>query len=50
MTFTVVDMENAEGESIDYCPHPEMEIRITLPVPAPEYSILRRQSDEKTRK
>ena len=50
VAFTVMEMQNAEGESIDYCPHPEMEIRMTLPVPAPEYSILRRQADEKTRK
>ncbi len=50
VAFTVGQMQNAEGESIDYCPHPEMEIRMTLPVPAPEYSILRRQADEKTRK
>ena len=50
LAFTVGDMKNAEGESIDYCPHPEMEIRMTLPVPAPEYAILRRQADEKTRK
>lgn len=50
VAFTVGQMKNAEGESIDYCPHPEMEIRMTLPVPAPEYSILRRQADEKTRK
>ena len=50
VAFTVGEMQNAEGESIDYCPHPEMEIHMTLPVPAPEYAILRRQSDDKTRK
>lgn len=47
---TVGDMENAAGESIDYCPHPMMEINMQLPVCAPRYSILRRQVDEKTRK
>ena len=50
VAFTVMEMQNAEGEFIDYCPHPEMEIRMTLPVSAPEYSILRRQADETTRK
>jgi putative protease len=50
ISFQVGDMENAEGESIDYCPHPMMEIHTTLPVQAPEYAILRRQVDEKTAK
>lgn len=50
VTFVVGDMTNGAGESIEYCPHPEMEIHMRLPVPAPEYSILRRQVDEKTRK
>ena len=50
ITFTVGEMQNGEGEPIDYCPHPEREIRMTLPVQAPEYAILRRQVDEKTAK
>lgn len=50
ISFTVGDMQNGEGEDIDYCPHPEMEIRMVLPVQAPAYSILRRQVDEKTAK
>lgn len=50
ISFTVGEMRNGEGEPISYCPHPEMEIRMTLPVPAPEYAILRRQVDEKTAK
>lgn len=47
---TVGDMTNADGEAIDYCPHPMMEIHMQLPVCAPKYAILRRQVDEKTRK
>ncbi len=50
ISFTVGDMENADGESIDYCPHPEMEIHLKLPLQAPEYAILRRQADEKSGK
>ena len=50
LSFTVGDMTNGEGETIEYCPHPEMEIRMRLPVAAPEYAILRRQVDEKTKK
>ena len=49
-SMTVGEMTNAAGESIDYCPHPEMEIRMKLPCAAPAYSILRRQADEQTRK
>jgi putative protease len=44
----VEEMRNGEGEVVDYCPHPEMEIRMKLPVQAPEYAILRRQADEKS--
>jgi putative protease len=50
MVVTVGDMTNGEGEPIDYCPHPEMEIHLQLPVQAPAYAILRRQVDEKTAK
>ena len=50
ITFQVGEMTNGDGEPITYCPHPEMEIRMTLPVEAPAYSILRRQVDEKARK
>ena len=46
MEITVGEMTNGAGESIDYCPHPEMEIRMKLPVQAPEYAILRRQADQ----
>ena len=48
--FTVGEMRNADNEVVTYCPHPEMEIRMKLPVAAPEYAILRRQVDEKTAK
>lgn len=50
MPVKVGEMTNADGQSIDYCPHPEMEIHMRLPVAAPEYSILRRKVDEKTSK
>ncbi len=50
ISFQVGEMTNGAGESITYCPHPEMEIRMDLPVQAPEYAILRRQVDEQTRK
>lgn len=43
-------MRNGEGEVVEYCPHPEMEIRMQLPVQAPEYAILRRKVDEKSAK
>jgi len=42
VAFTVGEMTNAAGESIDVCPHPEMEIHLKLPKAAPEYAILRR--------
>ena len=45
--FTVGKMQNADGQDIDCCPHPEMEIHLKLPMPAPEYSILRRKRDER---
>ena len=48
--FTVGEMRNGDGEDIDCCPHPEMEIRMRLPVQAPAWSILRRRSDFRTRK
>lgn len=48
MEIIVGDMQNADGEEIDYCPHPMMEIHLKLPVCAPKYAILRRQVDEKT--
>ncbi len=44
LVFVVGEMTNGEGEYIECCPHPEMEIRLSLPVPAPEYSILRRNA------
>ena len=44
VSFRVDEMYNGEGEKITYCPHPQMEIRMRLPVPAPEYSILRRDT------
>ena len=50
MEFQVGEMRNAEGEVVTYCPHPEMEIHMKLPVAVPPYSILRRQVDEKTAK
>lgn len=50
ISFTVGYMENDQGESIDYCPHPMMEIHTVLPVHATNYSILRRKVDEKTAK
>ena len=46
----VEEMRNGEGEIVEYCPHPEMEIRMKLPVKAPELSILRRKVDEKSAK
>ncbi len=46
VAFTVGDMQNADGQSIDCCPHPEMEIRTRLPVQCPPLSILRRKSDK----
>ena len=39
----VDEMRNADDEIVDYCPHPEMEIRMKLPVKAPEYAILRQR-------
>jgi len=39
----VDEMRNADDEIVDYCPHPEMEIRMKLPVQAPEYAILRQR-------
>ena len=42
LAFRVEGMQNGEGEEIGVCPHPEMEIRMKLPVAAPEYAILRR--------
>ncbi len=50
ISFTVEEMRNAVGEIMDYCPHPQMEIHMKLPVQAPEWSILRRKVDEKTEK
>lgn len=50
MEFQVGEMRNAEGEVVTYCPHPEMEIHMKLPMAVPPYSILRRQVDEKTAK
>ena len=50
IAVTVGDMQNGEGEDIDYCPHPMMEIRTKLPTQAPKYSILRREVDERTEK
>ena len=50
ITISVNEMFNSEGASIDYAPHPEMEIHIKLPEYAPEYSILRRMADEKSGK
>lgn len=46
----VEEMRNGEGEIVEYCPHPEMEIRMKLPVQAPEMAILRRKVDEKSAK
>lgn len=46
----VDEMRNGEGEIVEYCPHPEMEIRMKLPVAAPELAILRRKVDEKSAK
>lgn len=46
----VDEMRNGEGEVVEYCPHPEMEIRMKLPKCAPEYAILRRKVDEKSAK
>ena len=42
LSFRVEEMRNGDGEEIDVCPHPEMEIRMKLPAAAPEYAILRR--------
>ncbi len=50
VTFTVEEMYNGEGEPIESCPHPEMEIRMKLPAMAPAYSVLRRQRDERSGK
>ncbi len=41
--FQVEYMENAEGESIEACPHAQQEIHLKLPCYAPENSILRRK-------
>ena len=49
IAFTVGDMTNGDGEPIDYCPHPEMEIHMRLPVAAPEWSILRREAAQGVR-
>lgn len=38
-------MTDAAGESIEVCPHAEMEIHLQLPFQAPPLSILRRKSD-----
>lgn len=42
--FIVGAMTDGDGEPVTYCPHPQMEIHLRLPVQAAEYSILRRQS------
>lgn len=51
--FQVEAMENADGESIEVCPHPQQEIHLKLPCYAPANSILRRKvavdSDSKNR-
>jgi len=39
-SFTVTEMYDAEGNSINTAPHPQMEVKIPMP-PLPEYSILR---------
>lgn len=44
ISFVVGEMRNSEDELIDYCPHPQMEIRMKLPEQVPEYSILRRDA------
>jgi putative protease len=41
--FTVTELYNAEGEPIPDAPHPMMELRMTLPKPAPRLSILRKR-------
>ena len=42
--FRVDYMENAEGEAITACPHPQQEVHLKLPCWAPPNSILRRNS------
>ncbi len=43
--FRVEAMTDAQGQSIDCCPHAEMEIHLQLPFQAPPMSILRRKAE-----
>ncbi len=42
VAFTAADMRNSEGAVIESTPHPMMEIRMKLPIKAPQYSVVRR--------
>jgi len=40
--FSVRQMVDSEGNELDAAPHPMMELRLKLPMFAPQYSILRK--------
>lgn len=42
VSFTAGELRDEDGEAVPAAPHPLMKVRLRLPVPAPEYSVLRR--------
>jgi putative protease len=44
--FTAAAITNSEGLEIESAPHPMMELRMKLPIQAPQYSIVRKMKQQ----
>ena len=43
--FRIEDMEDADGNPIDVAPHPQMTVRIKVPVKLPPQTIVRKECE-----